>query len=99
MSQEADLRDERGFTRLHWAVQRGDIVEVRRLLAAGASVHVATLSLKDDVCHCGSAAVHIASRFGFVEIACLLLEYGANVDAEDSTRFVILLLLLSWLFS
>lgn len=73
---------EGGETALHLAVQKGDVDEVGRLIAAGADVNARTKFYK-------TTALHIASQHGFVEIACLLVDYGSEVNAIDKDRFVV----------
>ena len=53
----------------------GDVQHVRRLLDAGADVNVRN--------HKAQTALHCAAKAGFVDIAALLVERGAEVDAED----------------
>jgi ankyrin repeat protein len=53
----------------------GDIV--RALIKGGADVNAA-----DGVKHC--SALHMAARRGNVEIAAVLLDCGANIEARDS---------------
>ena len=57
------------------AVERGDTIEVKRLLEAGADVNA-----KNEF---GSTPLHWACVYGRLEIARLLLEHGANVNASQ----------------
>ena len=53
----------------------GDVGRVRALIAAGADVNVRNYK--------GQTALHCAARAGFRDIAALLLDHGATVDARD----------------
>ena len=53
----------------------GDVGRVRALIAAGADVNVRNYK--------GQTALHCAARAGFRDIAALLLDHGAAVDARD----------------
>ena len=66
-----------GATALMKAVEKGDdfLPVVKTLLLAGAEVGMCN--------RWGTTALHIAAYAGFEQIARLLCEYGADVDAED----------------
>ena len=38
-----------------------------------------------DVCHCGYTPLHLAARYGHLEVAILLIEKGARLDERDCT--------------
>src|SRR3954470_10617365 len=63
---------------LHWAVQKGDLAEVNRLLASGYRVN-----RFDDL---GKTPLHYAVQDEHFEIVERLLEAGANVNAHDERR-------------
>jgi ankyrin repeat protein len=65
---------------LHRSCESGDVDEVKRLLAAGADVNLRTSTSFQDT------ALHIALEHGHVEIAALLVERRANVDAKNFFR-------------
>ncbi|ESO05927.1 hypothetical protein HELRODRAFT_120022, partial [Helobdella robusta] len=65
-----------GKVRLLEAAARNDVDEVRQLLESGVSPDVAN----DD----GLTAMHQCCIDNFEEMLCLLIEYGANVNACDS---------------
>ncbi|MCY4015172.1 MAG: ankyrin repeat domain-containing protein [Gammaproteobacteria bacterium] len=53
----------------------GSVARVRELIEQGADVNVRN--------HKGQSALHCAAKAGFVDIVALLLDHGAQVDAED----------------
>ena len=57
------------------AIERGDVEEVRRRIADGAS-----LSFVDD---CGAGPVGVAARTGNTQMVALLLDRGVDIDASD----------------
>jgi uncharacterized protein len=65
-----------GFTELHGAVWSGDADKVRRLVAAGANVNVASDS--------GTTPLHSAAMKDSVAVIRTLLELGAALEARDS---------------
>ena len=71
-------------TRLNWSAERGDYVEVKKLIEEGADVNAQDKQ--------GFTALMIASKEGNIEIAKLLIEEGANVNAEDEMGFTALML-------
>jgi uncharacterized protein len=64
-----------GTTPLMWTCVYRQEAMARRLLAQGAQVHVADSA--------GRTALHYACSEGWIEGATLLLEYGANPEAQD----------------
>ena len=38
-----------------------------------------------DVCHCGYTPLHLAARYGHLEVAILLIKKGARLDVRDCT--------------
>ena len=67
------------YTGLHRAAVAGDVAEIERLVAAGAS-----LDMRDG--H-GRTALHVAVFFGHRPAARTLLRLGANPNALDAQRY------------
>lgn len=79
-----DVRGPDGTTPLHWAVFRGDVAEVKRLLKAGAKVDAAN--------RYGATPMQMAATTANTAILKLLLAAGADVDspnAEGQTALMI----------
>lgn len=70
------VRGPDGTTPLMWAVYRGDVTEVKRLLKAGAKVGVAN--------HYGATAMQMAATVGNTAIIKLLLDAGASADSPNA---------------
>lgn len=62
-------------TPLHRAIEKGDLEEVRSLIAAGANVDTQTAD--------ALTPLHYAARSGHGEIVGLLLRHGADLNARD----------------
>jgi ankyrin repeat protein len=60
---------------LHWAVYKSNLELVRVLIEAGADLG----AFGDH----GETALHSAARYGVVETVALLLDYGADINAES----------------
>lgn len=73
------LASKYGRTPLHHATIRGDVAEVRRLLAAGVNVNAQDRN--------GWSALHQAAQEGHVEVVQLLLDKGADVGAKTSENY------------
>jgi ankyrin repeat protein/uncharacterized protein YjgD (DUF1641 family) len=65
------------WTGLYIAVARGDVAEVRRLVAAGADV--------DEAGPAGTSPLQMAVVTGQVEVIRVLVEMGANKDAKNAS--------------
>jgi ankyrin repeat protein len=65
---------------VHEAAKRGDVEEVKRLIAAGTSVGALGSSAQEDVV---ATPLHFASLMGRDAVVELLLASGADVDAVD----------------
>ncbi len=78
---EVNTRDAAGETPLMSAVQHGDAKLVLQLIEAGADPKLAT-SGKDRKGG-GTTPLHVAARQGHTEVALLLLEHEAPVDAAN----------------
>src|SRR5512139_4121563 len=63
-------------TPLQWAAYRGDVAEVKRLLAAGADVRAANAY--------GVTAMELAGETGNAAILRLLLAAGADVESPNA---------------
>lgn len=79
---DINARDNNGETALLTAVRRSTLTEpkdhrslITQLLGSGASV--------DQSDNCGRTALHLAASLGAVQIACRLLEAGADVNARN----------------
>ena len=70
---DLDALDRDGMTPLHWAVKHNHDSAARYLLEAGAKVDVGA-----------STALHLASSYGYVAIAELLLQHVARTSRVDS---------------
>ena len=73
---EVNLKQENGFTPLSQAVRNGHIDTVSILLANGAEVNTREISLVEN-----NTALHCAAFNGYSEIAILLINSGADVNA------------------
>jgi ankyrin repeat protein len=73
--EDLNRRDVDGSTPLQWAVYKGDVVEARRLLRAGADVSLAN--------HYGATPMTLAAEVGDTDMLRLLLEFGANADSPN----------------
>ncbi len=73
--EDVNRRNVDGSTLLQWAVYKGDVAEVRRLLKAGADV---TLANKY-----GATPMTLASEIANTDMLKLLLEVGANADSPN----------------
>jgi hypothetical protein len=67
----------RGETQLHFSARKGLTTSVKRLL----SIRNINVNVKDD--RFGATPLHYAAENGHIEIAHLLLQNGANVNAKD----------------
>jgi uncharacterized protein len=74
--EDVNRRNADGSTPLQWAVYRGDVAEVRRLLRAGADVTVAN--------NYGATPMSLAAEVGNTDMLRLLLEVGANADSPTT---------------
>lgn len=77
---ERQLEEEFERERLHWAVQRGDVEEVKRLVSLGDDPNAFDSSI-----HMGWTPLHYAVIDGHLEIMQLLLAAGADVNANDES--------------
>lgn len=89
-------RDDDGWTVLHHAVFKRDFSEVRLLLKAGADVNAKSSHYRDGKTYftTGTTPLHIASRIGDVAVFWLLIDNGADINAQDHIQYVILLVFL-----
>ncbi|HTY51241.1 MAG TPA: ankyrin repeat domain-containing protein [Steroidobacteraceae bacterium] len=71
----AEVRGPDGSTPLMWAVYRGDVAQVKKLLRAGAKV--------GDVNDYGASPMQMAATAGNTAILKLLLKAGANADSPN----------------
>ncbi len=73
--ENVNRRDVDGSTPLQWAVYKGDVIEARRLLRAGADASLAN--------NYGATPMSLAAEVGNTEMLKLLLEVGANADSPN----------------
>lgn len=71
-----DARLPDGSTALHWAVYRGDVAKVKRLIEAGADVTLATSY--------GVTPLQLAAERGDPELVRLLLKAGADPESPNA---------------
>jgi len=74
--EDVNRRAPDGSTPLQWAVYNGDVVEVRRLLRAGANVSIAN--------NYGATPMSLAAEVGNADMLKVLLEAGANADSPNA---------------
>jgi len=72
---DVNHRNADGSTPLQWAVYKGDVVEARRLLRAGANVSLAN--------NYGATPMSLAAEVGNTGMLKVLLEAGANADSPN----------------
>ncbi|KAK9667704.1 hypothetical protein RND81_13G005500 [Saponaria officinalis] len=70
--------DDRGWTSLHIGARKGDLKEVKRLLAEGMDANIAAWGPKLQ----GITPLHLAAKGGHTKVMDVLLEHGANIDAR-----------------
>lgn len=81
--------DHKGWTPLHHAAFNGNSVYLELLLSYGANVHIPTnpdSTLRDDAADFkdrSTTALHLAVRAGNLGCAVILINAGANVNAQD----------------
>ena len=73
---DVNHRNPDGSTPLQWAVYKGDVAEVRRLLRAGANVSLAN--------NYGATPMSLAAEVGNADMLKVLLEAGANVESPNA---------------
>ncbi|MEN8225662.1 MAG: ankyrin repeat domain-containing protein [Bacteroidota bacterium] len=73
---KVNIYNHEGQTPLHCAVQSGDPEIVEYLIKKGAFINIAEQKQ-------GSSELHLAVAMGYTDISTLLIEHGANPDAED----------------
>ena len=83
---DLDGIDERGYTPLRRALEKGQEAVARLLIDKGADVNAQDSS--------GSTALILASEDGYEAVARLLIEKGADVNAQGSSRSTALILAL-----
>jgi ankyrin repeat protein len=74
-SEDVNRREADGSTPLQWAVYKGDLAEVKRLLRAGADVSMAN--------NYGATPMSLAAEVGNPEMLKVLLEAGADADSPN----------------
>jgi len=73
--EDVNRRNADGSTPLQWAVHKGDVAEVKRLLRAGADVSLAN--------NYGATPMSLAAEVGSTEMLKVLLEAGADADSPN----------------
>jgi ankyrin repeat protein len=74
--EDVNRRNVDGSTPLQWAVYKGDVVEVRRLLKGGADASLAN--------NYGATPMSLAAEVGNTDVLRLLLEVGVNADSPTT---------------
>ena len=79
-NQNADVNilDSNGWTALHHAAHRGDLVSVNTLIRYGANLNAISNQFKTPL--------HLATLNNFYDVVQALLESGANLDAQDEQK-------------
>lgn len=72
-----NVKNENGWTPLHWATRNGHADAVRVLLDKGAHMNAKN--------NCGSTPLHLASHLGRVEVAYVLLDRGADLNTKNDS--------------
>lgn len=78
---QLNQRDGNGESALHRAVRDNDLNEVKCLLAAGANVNVRS---HGRIHH---TPLHLAAKIRNAEIANVLLDYNAELEAKDESTY------------
>lgn len=97
-NQHIDSRDDFGWSRLHHAAKDDKLFEVKRLLVAGAIVNAKTTEFRSFVgvdIYARSTPLHIAASCGRVAVVQCLLENGAEIDAVQGSRYVLVSLFIT----
>jgi DNA repair exonuclease SbcCD ATPase subunit len=72
-----NVKNENGWTPLHWATRNGHADAARVLLDKGAHMNAKN--------NCGSTPLHLASHLGRVEVAYVLLDRGADLNTKNDS--------------
>ena len=79
--EEVASEDDGSWTPLHWAVFDENAGMAELLLGRGASANTRAWEGVDELC--AEAPLHIAARFGNLDLAGLLLRHGASLELTD----------------
>jgi ankyrin repeat protein len=82
-AEDVNRRNPDGSTPLQWAVYKGDVAEVKRLLRLGANASLAN--------NYGATPMSLAAEVANTEVLKLLLEVGANVESPNADGMTALL--------
>jgi len=82
----ADTKSRSHYTALHLATMNGNTLCAKLLLQS----NLGTL-LRDVRDSNNNTALHLASRYGYEEIVCMLLRYGASSELENAIRHTALM--------
>lgn len=80
---DARQRDAMGRTALHRAVDARDPAQVKQLISSGENVNGGVRSNEQSSPDWGETPLHYAARDGSIDIARVLIQAGADVNARD----------------
>ncbi len=84
-TKDIDAVDANGWNALHHAAKKGDVIEVERLLAAGANANGRTMaSLKFPR---NSTPLMVATRYKHIDVMRLLIDRGADIEARNDDGY------------
>ena len=86
-TKDIDAVDADGWTALHRAARKGDVIEVERLLAAGANVDARTTVRNAWSITRDSTPLIVATRSNQFDVMRLLLDRGADIDARNDRGY------------
>ncbi len=79
-TENINRRDKYGRTTIHVAAERGNLAEIKRLLAVGADIDCRTSGTR--------TSLHIAAEHGHLDVVRFLHDNGADVDDQTETGYL-----------